>query len=1010
MTQPMLENNAKDLNYGELPEVWRVPKIEGFSRRKTLYDYQRDALENAARALYRFYGEGENPWRLGESPQANRRRKRRFAQSVYMEPTIMPFGIKEYESEADRRNQRRNPVFKILSEYMDPQGDAIYYYQLINRMCFWMATGSGKTLVMVKIIEYLRHLKERQQIPPHNILVLAPSEHLIKQIRLTIEEFNEEGLNIDLVPLREFGKARQARLGDVETVYYHRSDNLSDVQKDALTDYRLYENGGKWFVLLDEAHKGGKDDSKRQAYYALMAREGFLFNFSATFTDPEDIVTTVKKYNLQEFIQNGHGKNIYLNESEYRAFKNRSREISGEKKKQIVLKSLITLAHVSRQVARLRQDTGNDEIYHLPLMLTLVNSVNTNIEDDSNDLWAFFQVLRQIAEGKIDEMLFNAARDELLQDWRGAQLLFGGGGKADETLIGDDPASVENMTISDLREKVFLSRDQGRLQFIRGREANRELAFQLINADRPFAMFRIGDTANWHNEFLKGFEETTALQEQGFFDSLETSDITILMGSRAFFESWDSKRPNIINFINIGGSGAKKFVVQAVGRGVRIEPLPNERRRLGSLALQKQGVLQDCVGKVGPLETLFLFATNRAAINSVLEGMDAERGGGYERVTGFKRAKRPEVNGKEMPLLVPEYQQEADKRVKAKFTLGENTLARFRRWLDNTPDSVFVVRDGLTPQQINSLREEAKERDNFRINQDKEYDSLPFLQERLLSHLSVNAQTAKGVRALNEQEGNEDIVHFREVRANLRSEELKALNEKIKKVAQGSVEEDEYNSLLRKHWNGEISRDEFKAYTQGQSEDSFTPGRSEDSSRSLKIKHVADHYYLPMVTASKPEIADFIKHIIKVKSEVTFLNALDEWLQDEGNKPQWDAWMFSKIDESLDKVHIPYFDEKVNEYRRFLPDFVFWMCKGDQYQIVFADPKGVAHASSYRKIDGYEALFEEQGQCREFSTRFPLAKNVKVKLLLFNPDPDQSPSRKYARYWRDHGHPEAVFD
>lgn len=996
--KPLLEDNAKGLNYGELPEVWRVPEIERFSLRKTLYDYQRDALENAARALYRFYGE-EKAWRLGESPRANRDRKRRFVQSVYAGHTIMPFEIKEYENEADRRN----PVFKILSEYMDPQGDAIYYYQLINRMCFWMATGSGKTLVMVKIIEYLRHLKERQQIPPHNILVLAPSEHLIKQIRLTIEEFNEEGLNIDLVPLREFGKTRQARLGDVETVYYHRSDNLSDVQKDALTDYRLYENGGKWFVLLDEAHKGGKEDSKRQAYYALMAREGFLFNFSATFTDEEDIVTTVKKYNLQEFIQNGHGKNIYLNESEYRAFKNRGKEVGGEKKKQIVLKSLITLAHASRQVARLRQDTGNDEIYHLPLMLTLVNSVNTNIEDDSNDLWVFFQVLRQIAEGGIDETLFNAARDELLQDWRGAQLLFGGGGKADEeTLIGDDPASVENMTISDLREKVFLSRRQGRLQIIRGKESDKELAFQLINADRPFAMFRIGDTSRWRNEFLVGFEETTALQEQGFFDSLETSDITILMGSRAFFESWDSKRPNIINFINIGGSDAKKFVVQAVGRGVRIEPLPNERRRLGSLAPQKQGVLQDCAGKVGPLETLFLFATNRNAINSVLDGMDAERGSNYERVTGFKRAKRPEVNGKEMPLLVPEYQQEADKRVKTKFTLGENTLARFRRWLDNTPDSVFVVRDGLTPQQINSLREEVKERDNFRINQDKEYDSLPFLQERLLSHLSVNAQTAKGMRALNEQEGNEDIVHFREVRANLGSQALETLNEKIKKVAQGRVEGDEYNSLLRKHLEGEISRDEFEAYTQGQPEASFD--------ERLKIKHVAAHYYLPMVTASEPAKADFIKHIVKVESEVTFLNALDEWLQGEGNTPQWDAWMFSKLDESLDKVHIPYFDGKVNEYRRFLPDFVFWMCKDDQYQIVFVDPKGVAHASSYHKIDGYEALFEEQGQCREFSTRFPLAKNVKVKLLLFNPDPDQSPSRKYARYWRDHGHPEAVFD
>ena len=996
MTQPILENNAKNLNYGDLPEVWRVPKIERFSRRKTLYDYQRDALENAARALYRFYGE-EKPWQPGESPQANGRRKMRFVQSVY---TDLSFEIKEYENEADRRNLRKNPVFKILSEYMDPQGGAISYQQLINRMCFWMATGSGKTLVMVKIIEYLRHLKERQQLPPHNILVLAPSEHLIKQIRLTIEEFNEEGLNIDLVPLREFGKVRQARLGDVETVYYHRSDNLSDVQKDALTDYRLYENGGKWFVLLDEAHKGGKEDSKRQAYYALMAREGFLFNFSATFTDEEDIVTTVKKYNLQEFIQNGHGKNIYLNESEYQAFRDRGREVGGEKKKLIVLKSLITLAHVSRQGARLRQDAGNDEIYHLPLMLTLVNSVNTDIED-SNDLWVFFQVLRQIAEGEIDKTLFNAARDELLQDWRGAQLLFDRDGKADKTLVGDDPASVENMTIPDLREKVFLSRHQGKLQIIRGKESNKELAFQLINADRPFAMFRIGDASKWRNEFLVGFEVTDALQEQGFFDSLETSDITILMGSRAFFESWDSKRPNIINFINIGASDAKKFVVQAVGRGVRIEPLPNKRRRLASLAPQDQGVLQDCAGKVGPLETLFLFATNRAAIKSVLDGIDAERGRGYELVTGFKRAKRPEVNGNSMPLLVPEYQREADRRVKAKFTLGENTLARFRRWLDNTPDSVFVVRDGLTPQQVNSLREEAKTRDNFRINPDKEYASLPFLQERLLSHLFVNAQTAKGMRELNEQEGHEDIVHFREVRANLEDYRLNELKKRIKQVAQGGVSEEKRQELAIQYTNQEISWEEFSEKTSGQSESEV------ESIPGLKIKHVADHYYLPMVMA-EAGVADFIKHIVKVESEVRFLNALDKWLQGEGDNLQWDAWMFSKIDEALDKVHIPYFDEKVNEYRRFLPDFVFWMCKDDQYQIVFVDPKGVAHASSYRKIDGYAALFEEQGQCREFSTPFALAKNVKVKLLLFNPDPDQGPSQRYASYWRDH--PEAVFD
>ena len=49
----------------------------------------------------------------------------------------------------------------------------------------------------------------------------------------------------------------------------------------------------KWFVFLDEAHKGAREDSKRKAYYSRLVKNGFLFNFSATFTDEDDIVTTV---------------------------------------------------------------------------------------------------------------------------------------------------------------------------------------------------------------------------------------------------------------------------------------------------------------------------------------------------------------------------------------------------------------------------------------------------------------------------------------------------------------------------------------------------------------------------------------------------------------------------------------------------------------------------------------------------------------------------------------------
>ena len=49
--QPKLETMAGALNYGDLPETWRIPEDDRFSATKTLYDYQTDALRKAARAL-----------------------------------------------------------------------------------------------------------------------------------------------------------------------------------------------------------------------------------------------------------------------------------------------------------------------------------------------------------------------------------------------------------------------------------------------------------------------------------------------------------------------------------------------------------------------------------------------------------------------------------------------------------------------------------------------------------------------------------------------------------------------------------------------------------------------------------------------------------------------------------------------------------------------------------------------------------------------------------------------
>jgi hypothetical protein len=89
------------------------------------------------------------------------------------------------------------------------------------------------------------------------------------------------------------------------------------------------------------------------------------------------------------------------------------------------------------------------------------------------------------------------------------------------------------------------------------------------------------------------------------------------------------------------------------------------------------------------------------------------------------------------------------------------------------------------------------------------------------------------------------------------------------------------------------------------------------------------------------------------------------------------------LDESLDEVYIPYYDPKTNRMARFKPDFIFWLCKGDRYWIVFIDPKGTEHTDFLRKIDGYREVFENDGQPKRFCYD---GKDVTVHLLLQPPD------------------------
>src|SRR5699024_2296273 len=162
-----------------------------------------------------------------------------------------------------------------------------------------------------------------------------------------------------------------------------------------------------------------------------------------------------------------------------------------------------------------------------------------------------------------------------------------------------------------------------------------EVAFFLKTSENisPFCIVRIGDAQKWVKDNLGHLTIIERYEDKRYFENIdEYKDVNMLMGSRAFYEGWDSLRPNIVNYINIGTQAqAQKYVLQSLGRGIRIQPTKGERRRIDEVKGEKmlkrlKPIIQNksLLTYAHSLETLFVFATNKGVLESVINAMEKD--------------------------------------------------------------------------------------------------------------------------------------------------------------------------------------------------------------------------------------------------------------------------------------------------------------------------------------------------------------------------------------------------
>ncbi|GAA6842113.1 DEAD/DEAH box helicase family protein [Helicobacter pylori] len=944
----------EELNTNKINEPLERLDFKSFDSNKELLDYQQQALINAFRMLVAYFRDFKE----------NKKEFYAFYQEHYS------------FANCDFTNKKLN---HLLKAYFKVENHCVSFENFINRLAFYMATGSGKTIVIIKLVELLSVAMGMGLIPKKNIMFFSANENLIKQFEKEIEKYNRgkdfskqiDFKNLKSITHKDFHRAPKDSFIKQIALFYYRADLMNDEEsKENLLNYKDYWDNGENYVILDEAHKGNKSESKRQAIFSLLSLKGFLFNFSATFTEESDLITSVYNLSVGEWVKLGYGKeSVLLKKNNLNAFKD-LKDLNDREKEIALLKALLLLGMQKRY--------KTEGYFHDPLMLVFTHSVNVK----NSDAEIFFKTLARVIEND-DGNDFVKAKEDLLEELKDPEFLFSAN-KDKDYKVKVFKEGLKSMDFKGLKEEVFYA-SNGHIEVIINPKNNQEIAFKLNTSDKVFCLIKIGDITEWICEKLKSVKvvsKNLSFKEESYFSQIDKSSINILVGSRTFETGWDSTRPSVILFLNIGlDDDAKKLVKQSFGRGVRIESLKNQRQRLAYLDID-EAIKEKLKPNAAMLETLFVIPTNHASLEAILTIQKESENRGESR--GSWREIKLEKTPIKHALFVPCYRKEPTSILElpesASFKMSEKNFKDLKEYFNLMSEKHFILKHEIyDPKDYKQLKKMIQKARVKKVST-WHYKDLDYMISEIKGKLYPNQKVPKDeFNALDDGK----IVHFKRIK--VKADKQEALIKTIQEVKEHAPLDKE--TLRIKIAQGEIDPYDAEKHKQDKT-------FKVDGAELLKLK---EHYYTPLIKAKD---CDWLKHVVKVKSEIDFLQELQDQETTKTLQENYDFWAFSKIDEHLDNLFIPYINDATE--RRFFPDFIFWLQKGDTQIICFIDPKGIIISDYQLKADAYK-LFKD----KIFSSKDD--PNFKIKVVLkFYGDKD-GVADGYRDYWIKKGKLEDFF-
>lgn len=467
----------------------------------------------------------------------------------------------------------------------------------LNKLAYWMATGSGKTLLMhANILQYQHALEKHGRGRELNrTLLLTPNEGLSQQ---HLREFQKAGIDAEL-----FSK-------DGRGLFSGRAVEILEVTKlredmgDKTIAIDAFE--GNNLVLVDEGHRGasGGEEGAWMRYRNALCEKGFSFEYSATFGQSVKgspkltevyAKSTLFNYSYRYFYGDGFGKDYQiLNLDE------------GTQQNHLELYLVACLLSFYQQQRLYHEQGATFRPFNIekPLWIFVGGSVTAKLAArDASDIVEILRFLGKFVadrEGSIarirsvlNEGLVTATSRNLFAE-RFKYL----------NTCGLTPAQVFEETLATL----FNAPGGGQLYVENLKGATGEVALRLGAENEAFGVINVGDDA----KLVKLCEEIgLATGEREFSGSLfheinkPESAVNVLIGSKKFTEGWSSWRVATMGLMNVGqGEGAQ--IIQLFGRGVRLKGYgsPSSLKRSGRTDLP-EGVERP--KHISLLETLGIF-------------------------------------------------------------------------------------------------------------------------------------------------------------------------------------------------------------------------------------------------------------------------------------------------------------------------------------------------------------------------------------------------------------------